>query len=64
MITTLPKATRSHVYSAPVGLRHEIHRLKFAQDRFAGPIDDVEQRLFGTLPDETWVYPGRRARGW
>jgi len=27
-------------------------------ERFASLIDDVEQRLFGTLPDETWVYPG------
>ena len=26
--------------------------------RFASLIDDVEQRLFGTLPDEAWVYPG------
>jgi glyoxylase-like metal-dependent hydrolase (beta-lactamase superfamily II) len=26
--------------------------------RFASLIDDVEQRLFGTLPDDTWVYPG------
>ena len=26
--------------------------------RFASLIDDVEQRLFGVLPDETWVYPG------
>ena len=49
-------------------------------ERFATLIDDVEQRLFGTLPDETWVYPGHgkdttigaerphlaewRARGW
>jgi glyoxylase-like metal-dependent hydrolase (beta-lactamase superfamily II) len=48
--------------------------------RFAALIDDVEQRLFGALPDETWVYPGHgadttigaerphlgewRARGW
>jgi glyoxylase-like metal-dependent hydrolase (beta-lactamase superfamily II) len=48
--------------------------------RFASLIDDVDQRLFGTLPDETWVYPGHgkdttlgaerphlaewRARGW
>jgi len=29
--------------------------------RFASLIDDVEQRLFGTLPDETWVYPGHGA---
>lgn len=27
-------------------------------ERFASLIDDVEERLFGTLPDETWVYPG------
>jgi glyoxylase-like metal-dependent hydrolase (beta-lactamase superfamily II) len=26
--------------------------------RFASLIDDVEQRLFDVLPDETWVYPG------
>jgi glyoxylase-like metal-dependent hydrolase (beta-lactamase superfamily II) len=25
--------------------------------RFAGLIDDVEARLFGELPDDTWVYP-------
>jgi glyoxylase-like metal-dependent hydrolase (beta-lactamase superfamily II) len=27
-------------------------------ERFAQLVDDVEQRLFGTLPDQTWVYPG------
>lgn len=48
--------------------------------RFASLIDDVEQRLFDVLPDDTWVYPGHgkdttlgaerphlgewRARGW
>jgi glyoxylase-like metal-dependent hydrolase (beta-lactamase superfamily II) len=26
--------------------------------RFASLIDDVEQRLFAALPDDTWVYPG------
>jgi glyoxylase-like metal-dependent hydrolase (beta-lactamase superfamily II) len=26
--------------------------------RFSSLIDDVEQRLFGTLPDDAWVYPG------
>ncbi|MFB9239038.1 MBL fold metallo-hydrolase [Plantactinospora siamensis] len=47
---------------------------------FASLIDDVEQKVFGRLPDETWVYPGHgkdttlgaerpalpdwRARGW
>ena len=48
--------------------------------RFTQLVDDVEERLFGTLPDDTWVYPGHgkdttigaerphlsewRARGW
>ncbi len=48
--------------------------------RFTQLIDDVEERLFGTLSDDTWVYPGHgkdttigaerphlpewRARGW
>jgi glyoxylase-like metal-dependent hydrolase (beta-lactamase superfamily II) len=47
---------------------------------FASLLDDVEQKLFGALPDETWFYPGHgkdstlgaerpslgewRARGW
>lgn len=26
--------------------------------RFASLLDDVEQRIFGALPDDTWVYPG------
>ena len=26
--------------------------------RFASLIDDVDQRIFAVLPDETWVYPG------
>lgn len=50
------------------------------QDNFASLINDVETKLFGRLPDETWVYPGHgadttlgnerpnlaawRARGW
>ncbi len=48
--------------------------------RFTSLVDDVEERLFGALPDATWVYPGHggdttlgaerpslpewRARGW
>ncbi|KUF13845.1 MULTISPECIES: MBL fold metallo-hydrolase [Streptomyces] len=27
-------------------------------ERFARLIGDVEAKIFGTLPDETWVYPG------
>lgn len=26
--------------------------------RFTQLLDDVEERIFGTLPDETWFYPG------
>ncbi len=49
-------------------------------DAFASLIDDVESKIFGRLPDETWFYPGHgddstlgaerphlaewRARGW
>ncbi|MFI6822504.1 MBL fold metallo-hydrolase [Micromonospora sp. NPDC050187] len=49
-------------------------------ERFASLIDDVEHKLFGRLPDDTWFYPGHgkdstlgaerpavpqwRARGW
>jgi len=49
-------------------------------ETFTSLIDDVEQRVFATLPDETWFYPGHgndsmlgterphisewRARGW
>ena len=47
---------------------------------FTSLINDLEERVFGPLPDETWVYPGHgddttlgterpslpewRARGW
>jgi glyoxylase-like metal-dependent hydrolase (beta-lactamase superfamily II) len=27
-------------------------------ERFDSLIDDVERRIFGDLPDDTWVYPG------
>lgn len=49
-------------------------------EKFVSLVDDVETKLFATLPDETWVYPGHggdttigserpnvaewRARGW
>lgn len=31
------------------------------KDNFARLIADVEEKLFGRLPDETWVYPGHGA---
>jgi glyoxylase-like metal-dependent hydrolase (beta-lactamase superfamily II) len=52
----------------------------WSTDDFVSLIDDLEERVFGPLPDETWVYPGHgddttlgaerpslpewRARGW
>lgn len=27
-------------------------------ERFRSLMDDVEERIFGVLPDDTWVYPG------
>jgi glyoxylase-like metal-dependent hydrolase (beta-lactamase superfamily II) len=30
----------------------------WSAEDFANLVDDVEERLFGTLPDDTWVYPG------
>jgi glyoxylase-like metal-dependent hydrolase (beta-lactamase superfamily II) len=31
---------------------------KTTDETFDGLLDDIEARVFGTLPDETWVYPG------
>ena len=52
----------------------------WSPEDFTSLVDDVEERLFGALPDDTWVYPGHgrdttvgaerphlaewRARGW
>jgi glyoxylase-like metal-dependent hydrolase (beta-lactamase superfamily II) len=52
----------------------------WSPEDFTSLVDDLEERVFGTLPDETWVYPGHgddttlgkerpslpewRARGW
>ncbi|WP_346618981.1 MBL fold metallo-hydrolase [Blastococcus montanus] len=68
-----------HVFTGDSLFPGGVGRTWSAED-FASLIDDVEQRLFGALPDETWVYPGHgkdttigaerphlaqwRARGW
>ncbi len=28
------------------------------EENFASLMDDLEARVFGELPDDTWVYPG------
>ena len=30
----------------------------WSPDDFTSLVDDLEQRVFGALPDDTWVYPG------
>lgn len=68
-----------HVFSGDSLFPGGVGKTWSAQD-FASLVDDVEHKLFGRLPDETWVYPGHgadttlgaerpslpkwRARGW
>ena len=30
----------------------------WSPEDFTSLVDDVEERLFGALPDDTWIYPG------
>ncbi|TFV53475.1 MBL fold metallo-hydrolase [Geodermatophilus sp. DF01-2] len=69
----------THVFTGDSLFPGGVGRTWSAED-FVSLIDDVEQRLFGPLPDDTWVYPGHgkdttlgserphlaewRARGW
>jgi glyoxylase-like metal-dependent hydrolase (beta-lactamase superfamily II) len=65
---------------APSGFPGGVGNTQKDAARFTSLIDDVEQRLFDVLPDESWIYPGHgkdttlgaerphlpewRARGW
>ncbi len=71
---------RPHVFSGDSLFPGGVGNTEKDPARFAALIDDVEVKIFGTLPDETWVYPGHgadttlgaerpslpewRARGW
>jgi glyoxylase-like metal-dependent hydrolase (beta-lactamase superfamily II) len=75
-----PEDAGTHVFTGDSLFPGGVGNTQKDAQRFASLIDDVEQRLFGTLPDETWVYPGHgkdttlsaerphlgewRARGW
>ena len=75
-----PDDAGTHVFTGDSLFPGGVGNTQKDPDRFASLMDDVEQRLFGTLPDETWVYPGHgkdttlgaerpqlgewRARGW
>ena len=64
----------------PSGFPGGVDNTQQDPQRFTSLLDDVEQRLFAVLPDDTWVYPGHgkdttlgaerpslpewRARGW
>ena len=71
---------RPHVFSGDSLFPGGIGNTEKDPARFATLIDDVERKLFGPLPDQSWVYPGHgadttlgaersslpewRARGW
>jgi glyoxylase-like metal-dependent hydrolase (beta-lactamase superfamily II) len=75
-----PGAAGTHVFTGDSLFPGGVGNTQKNPARFASLIDDVEERLFGTLPDDAWVYPGHgkdttigaerphlaewRARGW
>ncbi|WP_369138866.1 MBL fold metallo-hydrolase [Modestobacter versicolor] len=75
-----PAGAGTHVFTGDSLFPGGVGNTQQDAARFASLLDDVETRLFGTLPDDTWVYPGHgrdttlgaerphlaewRARGW
>lgn len=71
---------RPHVFSGDSLFPGGVGNTEKDPERFGTLLDDVERKVFGPLPDETWVYPGHgadttlgaerpslpewRARGW
>jgi glyoxylase-like metal-dependent hydrolase (beta-lactamase superfamily II) len=53
-----PEGAGTHVFTGDSLFPGGVGNTQKDADRFASLIDDVEARLFGTLPDDTWVYPG------
>ena len=53
-----PEDAGTHVFTGDSLFPGGVGNTQQDAERFASLIDDVEERLFGTLPDETWVYPG------
>ena len=49
---------RPHVFSGDSLFPGGVGNTEKDPARFGTLIDDVERKLFGRLPDETWVYPG------
>jgi glyoxylase-like metal-dependent hydrolase (beta-lactamase superfamily II) len=75
-----PAGAGTHVFTGDSLFPGGVGNTQDDPERFASLIGDVEERLFGTLPDDAWVYPGHgkdttigaerphvaqwRARGW
>ena len=53
-----PEGAGTHVFTGDSLFPGGVGNTQKDPKRFASLIDDVEQRLFGNLPDDTWVYPG------
>jgi glyoxylase-like metal-dependent hydrolase (beta-lactamase superfamily II) len=53
-----PEGAGVHVFTGDSLFPGGVGNTQKDPQRFASLIDDVEERLFETLPDETWVYPG------
>ena len=52
---------RPHVFSGDSLFPGGIGNTEKDPLRFGTLLDDVERKIFGPLPDETWVYPGHGA---
>jgi glyoxylase-like metal-dependent hydrolase (beta-lactamase superfamily II) len=75
-----PEGAGTHVFTGDCLFPGGVGNTRGDVEKFTSLIDDVETRLFGTLPDDAWVYPGHgddttigterphlpewRARGW
>ncbi len=53
-----PENAGTHVFTGDSLFPGGVGNTQKDAKRFASLIDDVEERLFGSLPDDTWVYPG------
>ena len=49
---------RPHVFSGDSLFPGGVGNTEKDAARFTSLLDDVERKLFGPLPDQTWVYPG------
>jgi glyoxylase-like metal-dependent hydrolase (beta-lactamase superfamily II) len=53
-----PAGAGTHVFTGDSLFPGGVGNTQQDPERFTSLIDDVEERIFGQLPDDTWVYPG------